>query len=244
VSRTVRIRPNGAALLVGAMIGTAALAGCGAGQEAQTAYQVNASGGATVTTPTILLRDAQIAFGTQVEGAAVWPLGGSAPVEMYVINQGDDTDRLVSASSPIAASVQVSGATDLPEGTVLVIGAANTGLAGESVPTAPATNQAPVNQPTAAPTAPAEEAEPDAPAASLAPVPGEEPAEGIQTPPSLGPLAPGARQGEVVLTGLREEIRAGLSYPLVLNFERAGAISVDLPVAYPSQPREEPQEAE
>ena len=44
---------------------------------------------------------------------------------MHVINQSTQNDRLVSASSPIAASVAVNGQTDLPAGTVMVVGSAS-----------------------------------------------------------------------------------------------------------------------
>jgi hypothetical protein len=41
-----------------------------------------------------------------------------------------------------------------------------------------------------------------------------------------------------VLTGLREDIKAGLSYEIDLTFQRAGQVRVMLPVAFPEQPRE------
>ena len=40
-----------------------------------------------------------------------------------------------------------------------------------------------------------------------------------------------------MLTGLREDIQAGLSYEIVLTFERAGQVRVMLPVANPSETR-------
>ena len=62
-------------------------------------------------------------MGTQT--AAVYRAGGTAPVEMHVINQSTQPDRLVSASSPVAGSVTVGGQTDLPAGTVMVVGSAS-----------------------------------------------------------------------------------------------------------------------
>ena len=47
-----------------------------------------------------------------------------------------------------------------------------------------------------------------------------------------------ARFAQVELTGLREDIQAGLSYEVVLTFERAGQVRVMLPVGYPASPRE------
>jgi hypothetical protein len=66
---------------------------------------------------------------------------------------------------------------------------------------------------------------------------GEAPAAGLQPPPALGELAPSTRFASVELTGLREDIQAGLSYEIVLTFERAGQVAVMLPVGYPGEPR-------
>ncbi|MCW0214153.1 MAG: hypothetical protein OJJ54_12405 [Pseudonocardia sp.] len=54
---------------------------------------------------------------------------------------------------------------------------------------------------------------------------------------------PGATTITVEITGLREDIRAGLSYPVVLNFEKAGPVTVQVPVGAPSEPREDHPEA-
>ena len=67
---------------------------------------------------------------------------------------------------------------------------------------------------------------------------GEAPAAGLQPPPVLGELSPSTRFATVELTGLREDIQAGLSYEIVLTFERAGQVAVKLPVGYPGEPRE------
>jgi copper(I)-binding protein len=244
-------RPARAVLVAGVVIGSVVLGGCGAGQIAQTAYQANASGGATVTMNGIAVRDAQITWGGSVEGENVYPVGGSAPVEMYVISESTQDDRLVSASSPVAASVTVSGQADLPAGTVMVVGGAESGTAGQteqgaSEPPAlppidsalaPPTNATPVpseNSPSSAPNEPSD----TSPTGPVAPIPGEAPAGGLQTLPPIAAVDPSTRYAQVVLTGLTEDIRSGLSYEIVLNFEKAGPIRVMLPVAYPGEPRE------
>lgn len=239
-----------ALLVVGAVVGSVALGGCGAGQVAQTAYQANASGGATVTTNGIAIRDAQIAFGESVEGENVYPVGGSAPIEMYVINESPQDDRLVSASSPIAGSVTIGGQADLPAGTVMVIGG-ESGAGGQTEPgaseapalppldatLAPPSNATPApseNSPSSAPNEPSD----TSPTGAVAPIPGEAPAGGLQTLPPIASISPSTRYAEIVLTGLQEDIRSGLSYEVVLNFEKAGPVRVMLPVAYPAEPRE------
>ncbi|MBL8927012.1 MAG: hypothetical protein JNM77_12345 [Pseudonocardia sp.] len=231
------------ALVAAAVASTVVLAGCAAGQVAQTAYQVNSATGATVNVNNIAIRDAQIAFPVAAEGeqtAAVYRAGGTAPVEMHIINQGTQADRLVSASSPVAASVTVGGQTDLPGGTEMVVGGGS-GTGGQSAPGStepPAAS--PIGSPdagaTPAPTNPALEP-PDTSPTGSASASGEAPAAGLQPPPALGTLEPSTRFAQVELTGLREDIQAGLSYEIVLTFEQAGQVRVMLPVGYPASPR-------
>lgn len=236
-----------AALLIGAVVGSLALGGCAAGQVAQTAYQANASGGATVTINGIAIRDAQIAFGDEPEGAAVHARGADAPVQMRVINQSPQDDRLVSASSPIASSVQITGPSDLPAGVAMVVGEESGTGGGQTEPGAsgePAKPPidsglpgAPTADNPAAPPSRAEEPSDTSPTGSASPS-GEAPSAGLQSLPPIAEVMPSTRYTQVVLTGLREDIRAGLAYEIDLTFERAGVVRVQLPVAYPGKPRE------
>jgi copper(I)-binding protein len=222
-----------------------ALAGCGAGQVAQTAYQANAAGGATVTVNGIAVRDAQIAYTGPVQRANVYPVGGSAPLEMHIVNESTQNDRLVSASSPVAASVQISGQADLPAGVEMVVGG-ESGTGGQSAPGSaeapappplesglPGAQESTPLYPSSAPNEPSD----SSPTGAASPS-GEAPAAGLQPAPPIKSVEPATRYAQVVLTGLKEDIRAGLSYEIVLNFERAGQVPVMLPVAYPAQPRE------
>lgn len=192
MSRTLRIRPTGAAA-AGVVIGAVVLTGCGAGQITQTSSQVASVGGVSANAGPIAIRDAQIEFASEVAGGSVYAPGVSAPLRMSIVNTGAGPDTLVSVTSPTAASVQVNGDGEIPGGQVLVVG-------GE-------------------------------PPAAEPPEPGS-----IATPV---PPAGGSREAQIVLTGLREEIRAGLSYPLVLTFERAGQVQLDVPVGYPGVPRQD-----
>ena len=49
---------------------------------------------------------------------------------------------------------------------------------------------------------------------------------------------------QVELTGLREDIRAGLTYPIGLTFERAGQVTVMLPVGTPAIPARRPSRSD
>ena len=231
-------------LVAVAVATTVALAGCAAGQISQTASQANSATGATVTVNGIAIRDAQITFPEApagAESAAVYRTGGSAPVEMYVINESTESDRLVSASSPVAGSVTVEGETDLPAGTMMIVGS-ESGTGGQSGPgSAQESALPPIGSPgassSAEPTNSAAEP-PDTSPTGSASASGEAPAAGLQPPPALGEIAPSTRFARVELTGLREDIQAGLSYEIVLTFERAGQVAVKLPVGYPAEPRE------
>ena len=230
-------------LVAVAVVTTVALAGCAAGQIAQTASQANSATGATDTVNGIAIRDAQITFPEApagAESAAVYRTGGSAPVEMYVINQSTESDRLVSASSPVAGSVTVEGETDLPAGTMMVVGE-ESGTGGQSEPGSTEESALPpIGSPGASsaaePTNSAAEPDNTSPTGSAS-ASGEAPAAGLQPPPPLGELEPSTRFARIELTGLREDIQAGLSYEIVLTFERAGQVPVILPVSYPGEPR-------
>jgi periplasmic copper chaperone A len=209
VSRTVRTPRTYTALFAGALVGALALTGCGAGQIAGTAEQVAAVSGANTSVGPIAVRDAVIAFGDQAQGGAVYPRGASAPMSMTIVNEGTEADRLVSASSPWASSVTISGVTEIPAGRSIVV----QGEAPEA-PEAPEGEDASVT-PSATPTA-------EAAPVQAAPVQAA-PAEGTQ----------------IVLTGLLDDIRAGVSYDVVLVFERAGEVRVQAPVGGTEEPRED-----
>jgi copper(I)-binding protein len=175
VSRTQRFRPTRVALVAGAVVGALALAGCGAGQIAQTAEQQAAVSGANVTAQHIEIRNAEIEF--PVGGSqrlAAYTAGSAAPITRSIANDDDLPDRLVSASSPVAGSVRITGDTTIPPHGALTASTTPGGVPGNT---------------------------------------------GL-------PI-------EMTLEGLSQDVSPGLSYPLVLTFERAGNVTVDLPMGNP-----------
>ncbi|TQM15798.1 copper(I)-binding protein [Pseudonocardia kunmingensis] len=216
VSDRARRRPTRAALAAGTLIGALALAGCGAGQITQTSDQVAAVEGANATAGQIAVRNATFEFDGPVEGDAVHAVGADAPLSMTIVNTGAELDRLVSASSPVATTVQITGDMRVSGGQALAV---------RGAPAAPAP------APADAAAAPGEEA-----------TPGEEPATG--TTPEAAAVAPlpidegTPGVANIVLSGLREDIQAGRTYPLVLTFERAGELRFEVPVANPDTLRE------
>jgi copper(I)-binding protein len=217
-SRTARTRPTRVAAIVGAMIGAVALAGCGAGQISQTADQVAAVNGANATAGSIAVRNALVEFDTAATGAAIYPVGGSAPLQMSIVNTGAQPDRLLSASSPVASSVEIVGDAAVPGGQTLVVEGAPAQPA--AAPTAAATGTA-APTPTQAPAGPS----PTAAASPTATAPTTE--------------ADGTPTASVVLTGLRQDLQVGPTYPVVLTFERAGSVQVSVPVGNPDIARQD-----
>ncbi|MGE3286802.1 MAG: hypothetical protein AB7J32_11970 [Pseudonocardia sp.] len=177
MSRIERSRPNRIAKGIAAAAAALLLAGCGAGQLTGTSTQGSSSGGANGSAGSIVVRDAEIEFGAGATEAVVFPVGSSAPLTMHIVNQGYAGDALVSASSPIATSVQVGGATELPGGQALLVG-------------------------------------------------------------SAPQVLPGTQATQLTLVGLTQDVRAGLTYPVELTFRDAGRLTLNLPVANPTTPRE------
>jgi copper(I)-binding protein len=53
--------------------------------------------------------------------------------------------------------------------------------------------------------------------------------------PTSGQVTPGTTTAQVVFTGLKEDLKVGPTYPVVLTFERAGDVTLQVPVANPSE---------
>jgi copper(I)-binding protein len=118
------------------LLAVLALTGCGAGAISQTASQASAVNGYAGQVGNVLVRDATIAYAGNLGGAAYQP-GGSAPLNLSLVNTGGTADRLLSVTSPVAASGQVVGDAVLPGGTVVTVGnndgAASQALAGRTI---------------------------------------------------------------------------------------------------------------
>jgi copper(I)-binding protein len=226
VSRSVS--PTRVVIAVGAVAGALALAGCGAGQITQTSTQVSGVEGGSANVGQIAVRDAQFAFAGDGNTAAIYPSGGTAPLSMTVVNTGALPDRLMTAASPVAGSVSIVGDPTVSGGTKLLVNgqpaAATASATAGATPAATASATAAAGasrKPTPAPT-------PQASSTSAA-LPSE--AAGANT----GPTPEGTTSAQVVLTGLKQDLQAGQSYPVELTFQRAGAVTVQVPVGNPSE---------
>jgi copper(I)-binding protein len=158
----------------------ALVTGCGAGQVSQTAQQVGATLGNGGSVGQIQLRDATFVFQPPIAGGSVYQPGQDAPLQLTIINEGTEPDRLIEVSSPVAAGGRVSPNAQVGPGQVLTAG--------------------------------------------------------YQQPLAVTPR-PGTTGIEPALTGLREPIRAGLTYPVTFTFQRSGQLSLVLGVDNPLNPR-------
>jgi copper(I)-binding protein len=111
-----------AALAAGGLIGAAALAGCSAGQLAQTASQESAVDGNHTEINNVALRNVRIL--AQQNTAFLHP-GATVDLVLVVVNQSPDvTDRLVGITTDIG-KVTVTGDPTLPAGGTLFVGTPN-----------------------------------------------------------------------------------------------------------------------
>lgn len=92
------------------------LAGCSAGQVSQTASHVAAVNGASGKAGQIDIQNVQLAF---PERGSKYTAGSSAPLRASLVNAGNQSDRLVSVSTPFAQSVEINGEANLPAGSAL-----------------------------------------------------------------------------------------------------------------------------
>jgi hypothetical protein len=85
------------------------LSACGAGQVSQTASQASAVNGYSGQVGSIAVRDASIAYAGQAKTGAIYRTGGAAQLDITLVNVGPNPDKLIRASSPDAAAVQIQG---------------------------------------------------------------------------------------------------------------------------------------
>jgi copper(I)-binding protein len=124
VGTSVRRRPSTrlvAALAVAVV--PVALAGCGAGQRAQTANEFSVVDGASANVGLMGVRNAGI---TAPADPAGYTKGGQATLSMTVINNGNSADTLVSVTTPSAARATIAAPT--PTAAASTAATATTGI--------------------------------------------------------------------------------------------------------------------
>lgn len=159
--------------------------------------------------------------------------GSSAPLYAWFVDQAGAPDRLVAVEAPgVAQSVQIAGgAVDLPPGR-LVNTVQQPGSAPATAPTPPATAATPspaAAKPKSRAAKPGRKPTVGRSAApGTTPTPGTTPAPGAAASPTQA--APPADPSKVILQGLTKTYSGGETVRLTLHFERAGAITLNVPV--------------
>lgn len=206
-----------------AALGAAAaliVAGCSAGQKAQTAVQHPTVGGASADIGDIKLRNVQLSAPDATDKR--WAKGSNVPVEMSIINTGHEDDTLVSVTSNDAASVVIfsDAASYQAFAGTTPSSASGTGTASPSGATPSGTGTAsPSGSPAATTTV------------SGAPATGAAPASSQVTIPTGGSVRFGGSDGPVVLlVGLKDVVGGGQSVTLSFTFAAAGSTTVITPV--------------
>ena len=215
-----------------AAAGATLLAGCHAGQQAQTAEQIPTIDGNYAQVGDLALRDVKIEY----PETGSWRQGGDARVEMVVVNQARASDALVSVRSEVADGAELSpaagGATPSagasepsgsPTGTDSATGTA-TPSESPSETASPSGSGSPSESPSGSESA--------SPSASPSPTPTEETPASI-TIPGVSLVSFKGEGPEIVLTGLTRLLRPGQVVPVTFVFQEAGEVTVNVAVAIP-----------
>lgn len=198
-----------------AVVAAFALAGCGAGQVAQTDTMVAAVPGTSDTIVdsakgiNIGVRDVVVQYGDQ----AGYPKGGNAPLVVRIFNNGKDADKLIGVESDAAKSVTLVKGGDT--------GKPSTDATASSTPSGSASPDTSGSA--------SESASPSAPANE--PIALEIPIDGFQM------LVPG--EGDFLqLTDLTRELKPGAVVSVTFIFEKAGEMTMDIPMSLPAEPND------
>jgi copper(I)-binding protein len=215
------------------VVGGLALAGCGAGQVAQTAQQKPTVDGQMAQVGPLAIRDAALEY----PAGGVYERGSDARLRMVVVNSGIASDSLVSVSSPVATDVTISqgasaGATGsaTPEPSE----SASATAAPSATETASGTAEPSPSAATGTPSGSASGSPSESgttPTASPTPSPTPENAR-IEIPPNsyVSFREDGPR---VLLTGLTQRLRPGQNLTVTLRFENAGSVTMTIAVGTP-----------
>lgn len=231
-------------LIVGLAL-LAALSGCGTGQISQTARHQAGVNGAGGQAGPLMIRDAVFPFPSDEQH--FYPRGSSVPLQLTVVNTAGTPDRLAAVQSSVAGSVQLSGQTTIPGRAVVRAVAHEVPEPGEQPTTSGPASTTTAPTPTTGP--PASTTTPGQPSSTTAP-PTSPPTPAPPTTSSAAPTTtstsaptstPELAQGEllILLVDLTEDIRPGRTVRVVLVFERAGEVMLQVPVAAPEEPRGE-----
>jgi copper(I)-binding protein len=231
MTRPLRKLVPAVAIGVGALLG---IVGCGAGQVAQTAEMEPAVNGNSGQVGQIMLRDVQVAYPQNGEPYAV---GEDAPLLLSIVNVGGDDDRLTGVTSP-AGQVEITGNPAIPGRSALEV------VLPEDNPSASQNTSEP---PSSSSSSSSSSSEPSSPESSESEAPDSSESQATSAPPAtttteeVAPDVVGTIS--LVITGLTGDLPFGKTVPVTFEFEKAGKVTIQLPVAAPATPRAENRDA-
>jgi len=207
------------------------LAGCGAGQIAQTAGQEPAVNGAYAQAGPLAIRDAALQFPSNGQA---YTAGSSAALMLTIVNETGQDDELLGVSSDAATGAVIQGSKIVVARNSLVVtpskqagGAASV----TSTPSSPASSTsssspATTSSSSGAPTSSSSTSTATSTATSTS-TPTSAPATTSSAPVVVG-------QASIVLQGLKQPVWPGQNIRVTFTFRDAGSVTVDLPIASPS----------
>ncbi|TQM81539.1 hypothetical protein FHX81_3906 [Saccharothrix saharensis] len=228
-----------------------AAAGCSAGQVTQTDTQVAAVNGASGQVGDVAVRDAQFLFPV-AHGS--YEQGDDAPIIVVIANNGTEADTLIGVTSEGSAPAGITGDSRLEPGSVIISGAdqddAGSHASTTTKPTSsssPSGSQAPSDShgtatTTTTPT-PAGSGTATTTTGTVTPTSGSgtsisaPPTTGTKLPSSVDPTEPGVVK--IVLKGLKKPLRPGETIRVTFLFEKAGELTLDLPIGATPEPRQD-----
>jgi copper(I)-binding protein len=206
------------------------LAGCQTGQQAATAEQIPTIDGNHAQVGSLALRDVTIEYPER----GSWAQGSDARLELIVVNQGGETDRLVDVRTDAAAGVALNpGGPGSGSGPGSGEGSASPTVEPSETATPTATASA-TPTPSASPSGTASESPDESGSATPTPepTPSEEVEAGIPIPAS-GLIELRGDGPEILLTGLAQLLRPAQVVPVTFVFAEAGEVTVQVAVAVP-----------
>lgn len=194
-----------AVTVAGVLAAAPVLSACGAGMHPQTALPSQLTEGVNVEAGDVYVRDLFV-LGPQPGQRLT--AHGDAPVYMAIVNTGQTPDRLVGVDAPgLAGAAQIAnGSINLPPTTLVS-----------------------TNQPVTGTAAP----RPGSPPATGSPIPASpSPKAPKRRTPSSPPLGgvPVTEPSTLILKDLARDLTGAENVRLVLHFQRAGTLSVNVPV--------------
>jgi copper(I)-binding protein len=218
-----------------------AAAGCSAGQITQTDAQVAAVNGASGTVGTIAVRDAQLLFPAENKYYAE---GDNAPLVVTIINSGTSADKLLGVTSDASEPAGTEGDVDLEPGTSIASlgdqddagshpasSSAPSSVTATSTPSGAAATTTTTTPPSGAATTTTTTTPPSS-------VSGSASAPSSVSPTSSSvPAVPG--KVKITLKKLAKELRPGHTIKVTFLFEKAGPLTLELPIGADPEPRAE-----